>query len=79
MICNIVDHRKNKYQWAEVWGVVEPTWHDNRIGGASKAARDGAAPSSLGTGPSSLSTILTWAAAFRHEMTLFLYDNDPMA
>lgn len=79
MIWNIVDHRKrSRYQWAQVWGVVEPTWHDNSVKGASQAPRDEGAPSCQYAGPMAMSELLRWAARFAHAMTLYVYDEDPM-
>ena len=79
MIWNIVDSRKRShYQWAKVWGVVEPTWHDNVVKGATQAPHDPKAPSCEDTGPMELAEILRWAMAFPHAMTLYLYDEDPM-
>lgn len=79
MIWNIVDHRKRShYQWARVWGVAEPTWHDNSVKGATQAPRDAKAPSCKDTGPMALAEILRWAMDFPHAMTLYLYDEDPM-
>lgn len=34
-ICNIVDHRSNKFQ-TEVMAIYEDSWHDNSIDGATK-------------------------------------------
>jgi hypothetical protein len=79
VICNIVDHRRgSKYQWAKVWGVVEPTWHDNSVAGRTWAPREDAAPSCEEAGPMTLADLLEWAMAFPHTMTLFVYDEDPM-
>ena len=77
---NIVDRRKgSKYQFARIWGVVEPTWHDNSIKGSSQSPHDAAAPSCMDAGPDTFARILEWASSYPHAMTLYVYDSDPMA
>ena len=78
MIYNIVDSRKNSYAWGKVWGVVEPTAHDNSIEGATQAQRDEGAPWCESFGPATLNEVLRWAARISHAMTLYVYDQDPM-
>lgn len=38
-IANVVDKRKNKYD-TNAWFVIEPSWHDNSIDGATQFPRD---------------------------------------
>ncbi len=81
MLCNIVDHRKRKYRWAQVDAVIEATWHDNKNTDADQAVviEDDTyvmCEDRLGV---SVEEAVAWAVAVSCPVTLFLYDGGSLS
>lgn len=76
MIANIVDHRENNTLWENLYGVVEPTHHDN-YHSKSKAPNDTDITLDQ-NGPVNLNALILWAQGFNGHMTLYIYDRNPM-
>lgn len=72
-ICNIVDNRKNKYQYRRINAIVEATWHDNSCEGADLAPNDSAAPDFRERENISVAEALAWANEMPGDVTLFLW------
>lgn len=78
MITNIVDRRENSYKWSSLWGVVEPTCHDNSIPGADTSPSEQVGFVDYTSEPKTLSELLEWANSINGNMTLFIYNENPM-
>lgn len=79
MITNIVDDRKNKFQWQKIWGTVEPTCNDNSCKDADQASIDSQRIGFIQftSHAMSLNEILIWAQKFQGENTLYLRNTNP--
>ena len=75
MITNIVDDRTNDKQWKKVYGVVEPTCHDNSIQGADQAPRERLGFCVWSEEPMTLADLLAWASEFEGNNTLYIRNN----
>lgn len=74
MIFNIVDHRKKPHLWRRINAVIEPTWHDNSMGGDKTDPMEGESDYDEKAGIS-LAEALAWGSTFPNPVTLFLYDD----
>lgn len=77
-LVNIVDHRKNKYQYRTINAIVEAAWHDNSIDNSDQSIKipgnDG--PDYAEMEHISLTDAIKWANEFENEVTLYIYDLD---
>lgn len=81
-LVNIVDNRKNRYQWKAVYGVIEPTENDNSLEGADKSEDNpyGGGIVEFSYGPKALNDLIEWGQNYKHgkgEFTLYLHSDDP--
>ncbi len=76
-IANIRDSRRNPHAWKKVYGVVEPTCHDNILKGADRVDNDCKITVEYMGNPAHLSEVIKWANSFEGHITLFIYDSNP--
>jgi hypothetical protein len=78
LIANIVDKRAHRYRWKRVHVIVEATFHDNSVAGSDPAEVDAAVVeyAELDDGP--LADAIAWAQAQPGDLTLFIYDAEPI-